>query len=133
MAKRIQYQDINKTINEVLLHQELTQALGDVLVGIQITKDKTRIALLSPTEEDLKKLAQIVETHDAKKLTTAQSEFQAMTGLIQETVGKKVTDLSTPERWALLAGLLYQAKALTSDMTIRDPQVWIAYEEGRDD
>lgn len=133
MGKRILYRDIQKTVNIPLLYQELAAALGSVLVGVKAVEDGTRIALLDPSPENITTATQIVQAHDASQLTAAQQALETIKELIQEAVGKTVTDLTTAERWALLAGLLYQNKAIAPDMTIRPPRYWIAEQDVTDD
>lgn len=126
MVKRIIYQDITIPINETLLHQELAAALGDVFIGIQIKTNRTQIALLGPTADDLKKVEQLITEHNAEKQTAAQDTYAQIAALIKPLVGKPVLELATPDRWALLFALLYQNKALADDMTVRPFAAWVS-------
>jgi len=133
MAKRIVSQWIEKPVNVERLAEELRLVLGDILVNIRAENGRTRISLLSPSPDDIVTATQIVQAHNANTLTDAQQTLQTIKDLIHGSVGKNVVDLTTPERWALLAGLLYQNRALTPDMTIRPPQRWIIKQDTDDD
>lgn len=133
MTGRLISRDIQKEVNIELLTQELSAALGNVLVAVRPLDKGTRIVLQDPTPDDINTSTQIVQTHDAGALTEAQQSFETIKTLILGAVGKSVMDLSTAERWALLAGLLYQNQALAPDMTVRAPRYWIARQETTDD
>jgi len=129
MAKRIVYRDIAKSVNGELLAQELRAALGDILIHVREINGKTRIALNTPSPADITTATQIVQAHSADSLTEAQQTLDTIKTLIQGATGKNVLDLTTAERWALLAGLHYQNQAIAPDMTIRAPRHWITKQD----
>jgi hypothetical protein len=133
MTRRLVSRDIQKEVNIELLTQELRTGLGDVLVDVRPLDKGTRIVLQGPNPAEVNTAIQIVQAHDPAALTEAQKTFETIKTLILGTVGKRVNDLSTAERWALLAGLLYQNQAITPDMTVRAPHYWIARQETSDD
>lgn len=133
MTRRLVAHDIAKLVNRELLTNELRAVLGDTLVRIYGIDTGTRIVLLDPSADALALVTQIVQAHDASALTDAQQTFATIKGLIQEAVGKSVSDLTTAERWALLAGLLYQNRAINPDMTVRPPRLWITSQDTNDD
>jgi hypothetical protein len=134
MARCIVYQDISKPVNRDLLAHELRAALQEVFISVRsLDNGLTRLSFHAPTEAEVVIATQIVQAHNPDQLTDSQQTLTTIRKLIVGSVGKNILELSDNERWALLAGLLYQSRAITPEMTVRHPKAWIVHQDTEED
>lgn len=115
-----------KPYNVESLDNAIRAALGVTCFGI-VARLGHVFAVLDPaatTEQQTQAIA-IAEAHNPATPTPAQSVLANVRATAQTAVGVALADLTTAQRNALMAALLWRAGAIAPDSTIRPLSDWL--------